>query len=366
MKVSHRLTASGPSAWIAQLLGRLRYGGERALRRTVPAPVAMLDLLNAGWLAQAIVAAAEIGLADAVGEVPQTAHEIAARLSINPDGCARLLRALAAHGIFAQHADGRYTLGALARTLRTDSADSLRDYALFVGSAAHREHWSSLARSIALGASSLPHLRGVGFFEYAQKDERLGALFGRAMSNLSALSRDFVLDAYDFSRFGSLVDVGGGEGVFLSAILARVPELLGVLFDLPEVVARAEAALEPAMRARIELRPGSFFEPLPAGHDAYLFKHILHDWDDDEARRILRGAREAFRQRAKLLVIEMVLPENGAAHVGKLVDLEMLLSVGGRERTRAQFAQLFASAGFRLQRVIATASPLCLLEAEPV
>jgi hypothetical protein len=330
----------------------------------------MLDLLSAGWLAQAIVAAAELGLADTVAENPAAPAEIAERLALSSDGVGRLLRALSQHGVFKEHADGRYSATALSNTLRKAHVDSIRDYALFVGSPTHREHWSSLVRSVATGESWIPRLRGMDFFAYARENQELGSLFGGAMSNLSALSREFVLDAYDFSPFHSLVDVGGGEGVFLSAILARVPGLSAVLFDLPEVVARAQDSLQPALRARIELSGGSFFDPLPAGHDAYLFKHILHDWDDDPARRILLGAREALargqsKAGAKVLAVEMVLPDTGMPHVGKLFDLEMLLSVGGRERTRAQFAQLFASAGLRLTRVIETASPLCVLEAEP-
>lgn len=348
----------------ARAVALLRAAGERALRRVVPPPVAMLDLLSAGWFAQAIVAAAQLGLADALGEEPAHAHELAGRLGLSADGTSRLLRALAQHGIFTRLTDGRYTQSALSNTLRAAHPDSLRDYALFVGSERHREHWSVLSRSIESGQSSLPSLRDMNFFDYAKVDVTLGELFARAMSNLSALSRDYVLAAYDFSRFSSLVDVGGGEGVFLSAILARNPGLRGVLFDLPEVMTRAQQRLDPALRGRVELVPGSFFEPLPRGYDAYLLKHILHDWDDDAARRILLGAREALASNAEgtLLIVEMVLPETGAPHVGKLFDLEMLLSVGGRERTRAEFESLFESAGLRLQRVVQTATPLALLE----
>jgi hypothetical protein len=359
-----KVTWRQPSPRLAAFVGRARAAGERLLRRAVPAPVAMLDLLSAGWLAQAIVAAAELGLADALGDESESAEEIAARLQLNPDGTRRLLRALAQHGIFRQQADGRFAASPLSNTLRRAHRDSIRDFALFLGSPTHREHWSWLSRAVARGESAIPALRGMSFFAYAREHATLGTEFAAAMSNLSALSRDYLLSAYDFSGFGSLVDVGGGEGLFLSTILSENPGLAGVLFDLPEVIERARARLVPELAARTTLVGGSFFEPLPAGHDAYLFKHILHDWDDDAARRILLAAREALASRAagRLLVIEMVLPENALPHVGKLFDLEMLLSVSGRERTRSEFEQLFASAGLRLRRVVRTASPLSLLE----
>jgi hypothetical protein len=323
----------------------------------------MLELLSAGWLCQAVVAAAQLGLADAMGDTPETAARLAEPLGLSPDATERLLRALAEHGVFTRHNDGRFGPSALSETLRSDHPASIRDFALFVGSAHHREHWSALQHSVTSGVSSIAALRGQEFFEFARDTPEFGALFSHAMTNLSALSRDYLLAAYDFSGFSSIVDVGGGEGRLLSAILERTPTLRGVVFDLPEVIARAPAP--PAgVATRLDYKGGSFFDAWPTGHHAYLLKHILHDWDDEAARRILMRAREALMPRpdAKLLLIEMVLPDAGQPHMGTLFDLEMLLSVGGRERTRADFAALLARADLKLDCVHATASPLSILD----
>lgn len=349
----------------ARMLERARHLLRHATRSAVPPPVAMLELLSAGWLSQAIVAAAQLGIADVVDAQPRSAQDIARRLGLAPDATQRLLRALSQHGVFARDAQDRFVATALSDTLRSERTGSIRDFVLFVGSPAHREHWSLLAEAVKHGASRVASLRGVDFFDYARTNGAFGALFGRAMTTLSTLSEDYLLGAYDFSRFTTLVDVGGGEGALLQAILARSTALRGVLFDLPEVVARVDAA---ATHARMRVEGGSFFEAWPAGHDAYLLKHILHDWDDAPARRILERAREALWSRpdGTLLLIEMVLPEGDLPHIGTLLDLEMLLSLGGRERTRAQFQSLLESAGFTLTRVVETASPLCVLEARPV
>ncbi len=352
------------SSHAARWLERGRHWLRHATRRAVPAPVAMLELLSAGWLCQAVVAAAQLGLADAMGDAPTTATRLAQQLGLSADATERLLRALAEQGVFARHSDGRFGPSALSETLRSDHPSSIRDFALFVGSADHREHWSALQHSVTSGVSSIAMLRGQAFFEFARDTPEFGALFSRAMTNLSALSRDYLLAAYEFSGFSSMVDVGGGEGRLLSAILERTPALQGVVFDLPEVIARAPAP-PASVATRLDYMEGSFFDAWPTGHHAYLLKHILHDWDDEPARRILARAREALMRRpdAKLLLIEMVLPSAGEPHMGTLFDLEMLLSVGGRERTRADFAALLKSAGLRLERVHATASPLSILEA---
>ncbi|HEX6239689.1 MAG TPA: methyltransferase [Polyangiales bacterium] len=348
----------------ARLIERTRHLLRRATQTSAPPPVAMLELLSAGWLSQAIVAAAELGLADAIDAQPRPVNEVAHELGLNADAAGRLLRALAQHGVFQRLPDGRYRATPLSRTLRRDGPSSIRDFALFLGSSPHREHWSNLAAAVRTGRAAIASLRGADFFDYARREPEFGALFGAAMSSLSRLSRDYVLTAYDFSGLRSLVDVGGGEGRLLRELLEHAPDLRGVLFDLPEVIERC-VPLPATVERRFARVPGSFFDAWPPGHDAYLLKHVLHDWDDEPARRILARAREALlpSQSGRLLLVEMVLPADATPHPGTLFDLEMLLSVDGRERTRAEFERLLGAEGFELARVIPTASPLSILEA---
>jgi hypothetical protein len=210
-------------------------------------------------------------------------------------------------------------------------------------------------------------LRGTNFFDYLDTNPELAAVFNDAMTSMSAMAIDPVLAAYDFSRFGQIVDVGGGHGSLLAAVLKSAPNANGVLFDLPSVVEGAPPVLDVAGIAdRCTVSAGSFMEAVPEGGDAYLLKTIIHDWDEETALLILRNVRAAMSPKAKLLLLEMVLPEHDSAHFGTMLDLEMLVVAGGKERTRSEYANLLARAGFQLERVVETAGPLSIVEARTV
>ncbi|MEV6430340.1 methyltransferase [Nocardia sp. NPDC051463] len=335
-------------------------------RRLVPGHIALLEMIVAGFLTQAIHAAAALGVADALADGPRSGTELASATGANEDALHRLLRLLTSHGIFARRSDGKYTLTPMAQALRRDANVSLRDTVLFFGSTMHRNHWTHLVDAVRTGETVGTDLDGMSFFDYVRKDRELGGLFDRAMTSISTLAIEPLFAAYDFGRHRTIVDVGGGQGTLLTEILSRTPTAHGILFDLPEVVASAPARLaELGLSDRCTVESGSFFEMVPSGGDAYILKHIIHDWSDDKAEQILRTLREQMPEDATLLLIELVLPEDNRPHPGKFIDLEMLINVGGRERTEDQYRDFLAASGFTLVRRIPTAAPDNILEVRP-
>ncbi|MFD0362973.1 methyltransferase [Nocardia sp. GCM10030253] len=335
-------------------------------RRLVPGHIALLEMVVAGFLTQAIHAAATLGVADALADGPRSGAELARATGANEDALHRLLRLLISHGIFARRSDGKYTLTPMAQALRWDANVSLRDTVLFFGSTMHRNHWTHLVDAVRTGETVGTDLDGMSFFDYMQKDREVGELFDRAMTSISTLSIEPLFAAYDFAQFGTIVDVGGGEGTLLTEILTRTTTPRGILFDLPEVIAPAPARIaELGLTDRCTVEGGSFFEKVPKGADAYILKHIIHDWPDDKAAQILHTLREHMPNDATLILIELVLPEDDRPHPGKIIDLEMLVNAGGRERTESQYRDFLAESGFTLLRRVPTAAPDNILEARP-
>jgi hypothetical protein len=333
----------------------------------VPSSAAMMEMITNAWAAQAITAAADLGVADALAKGPLTAEELAAAVGADADTLSRLLRALISRGIFRQRRDGRYDLTPLADTLRTDSEVSLAAMARFVGSPLHREHWSHLTDAIRTGKAVIPALRGKSAFEYFADEPELGEIFDNAMTSGSELAIASVTAAYDFSRYATIADVGGGRGRMLAAILGATPQARGILFDLPQVVARAAALLEKHRVAdRVQIVEGSFFDVVPEGGDAYLLKNVIHDWPDDDAVRILGNVRSAAGAGKHVLLVEFVIPGHNREFVGKWSDLEMLVGAAARERTAAEYERLLERAGFRVTRVVETASPFSVVEATAI
>lgn len=358
-------TTTVPPATLARAVERLRHHLHRLWLRLAPAPTAMVELILAGWVSQAIQAAAELQIADALASGPLPLKDLAPRVGADPDALSRLLRALISRGIFRQHRDGRYALNPLAETLRCDAPISMAAAALFYGSRQHREHWSMLVDSIKTGEASVPLLRGKAFFDYVNEDPQFAQLFNGAMTSISELTEPSIVAAYNFSAFPTIVDVGGGHGRLLAAILAASPRAHGVLYDLPRVVAGAPMLLEKTgVSDRIRIEGGSFFENVPSGGDLYILKHIIHDWPDNDAVAILRNVRAAAGAQAIILLVELVIPQHHRDFIGKWADLEMLLGGNGRERSTDGYCNLLGQSGFRMTRVLQTASPFSLVEAE--
>jgi hypothetical protein len=322
------------------------------------------DLIFGAWISQAIAVVAGLGVADALVSGPLPINDLASKVGTDPDALRRLLRVLISKGIFAQRDDGQYELTPLADLLRSDGPVSLAAMARFVGSRQHREHWSLLTEAIRTGTSVVPALRGKSFFDYLGDDPEFAQIFNDAMTSFSGVWFGPVVEAYDFTRYSTIVDVGGGHGRLLAAILASAPNTQGVLYDLPEVIAGAAPLLQESHVAeRVRLAEGSFFDGVPAGGDAYVLKHIIHDWDDDAAIQILRNVRSAAADGVALLLVEGVIPENTGESLFKLTDVEMLLSNNGRERTAGEYRRLLDEAGFQMTGVVDTASPMSIIEA---
>ncbi|ORW68185.1 hydroxyneurosporene methyltransferase [Mycobacterium saskatchewanense] len=324
-------------------------------------------MILAAWVAQGITAIADLGVADALAAGPLAIDELAGRVGADADALGRLLRAVISKGLFAQRDDGRYELNPMAALLRTDGPVSMAPMARFIGARQQREHWSLLTDAIRTGKSVVPALRGKSFFDYLGDDPAFGQIFNDAMTGLSGVAIGPVVNAYDFTPYRTIVDVAGGHGRLLAAILGAAPDSQGVLYDLPEVIAGAAPLLrEAGVAERVRLVEGSFFDHVPPGADAYVLKHIIHDWGDDESVQILRNVRSAASPGAALLLIEAVIEDGDAGSAAKWTDLEMLVINDGRERTEGEYRSLFERAGFAMSGVVRTASRFGIIEGRAV
>jgi ubiquinone/menaquinone biosynthesis C-methylase UbiE len=271
----------------------------------------------------------------------------------------RLLRTLASIGIFAEDGEGRFGLTPLAETLCGDSGQ--RAYARLHGRELYQS-WGKLLDAMGTGEAAFVEAYGMPAFEYFSSNPERGAVFDKAMTGHHGREADPMLDAYDFSGFNDLVDVGGGNGSLLISILNRHSHMRGVLFDLPRVVERARVSIENAsVRERCRLVGGNFLESVPAGANAYLLRHVLHDWRDEDAATILRNCRNAMKSDGKVLVVEIVVPAGNDPSFAKWMDL-MMVTYGGKERSEKQYRQLFAQAGLQLARIVSTNAGISVIE----
>jgi hypothetical protein len=353
-----------PPAQVVRAIELVRHHVGQLYQRLVPPPAAMMEMILNAWATQAITVAADLGIADALANGPLSAEELAAAVNADADALGRLLRALSSRGIFRRRRDGRYERTPLADTLRSDAPVSVAGMARFVGSPLHREHWSHLTDAIRTGEAVVPKLRGKPMFEYLAEEPELADIFNNAMTSVSETAIAAVTTGYDFSRYATIVDVGGGHGRLLAAILEATPPARGVLFDLPDVVVGVPAVFsERHVQDRVDIVPGSFFDAVTEGGDAYLLKNVIHDWPDDDAVRILGNVRKAAAPGKHVLLVEFVIPGHDREFTGKWMDLEMLVIAGARERTAAEYGRLLSHAGFRMTRVVQTASPFSVVEA---
>jgi hypothetical protein len=359
--------AKVPPVAAARAVEWIRHHLYRLNQRLLPAPAAMMEMIVATWLSQAITVAAELGVADALAAGPLTIDQLATKVDADADALRRLLRALIGRGVFRHRRDGRYELNSLARTLCSDAHVSMSAAAQFYGSREQRDRWTLLAESIRTGKSVVPILHGKESFDYFAEVPSHADLFNRTMAGISALTDSSVAAAYDFSAYPTIVDVGGGHGLLLAAILAETPSVRGVLYDLPPLVSTVSKILcYTRIGDRVQVEAGSFFDQVPTGGDVYVLKNILHDWPDDKAIQILRNVHAAAGRQATVLLVELVIPDHDRDFPGKWADLEMLLNLGARERTAAEYRSLLSQSGFEMTRLVPTASPLSLVEARVV
>jgi O-methyltransferase domain/Dimerisation domain len=331
-------------------------------------PSEMLRRLADGYqVTQAIHVAATLAIADELGAAEKTSDELAAATGSDPETLYRLLRALASVGVLEERSERRFALTPVGECLRRDAPESLAGWAAYVGLPDHWQAWGALLHSVQTGENAFPHVHGANVWEYRVQHPEVSAVFDRAMQDVTRLANDALLDAYDFGRFATVIDIGGGNGTLLAGLLQRYPSMQGALFDQPHVVARADEVFRRAGVAdRARIVAGNFFEEVPEGGDAYLLKAIIHDWEDQESASILRNCRHAIADAdGVVLLVERELGPPNEEPGAKFSDLNMLVAPGGRERTIDEYRQLLASAGFRLDRVTPTARGLNIIEGSP-
>ena len=328
--------------------------------------VALRRLINGYQVSQAIHVAATLGIADLLARGARDSDDLASETHTQPRALYRLLRALAAVGVLEEREGRRFALTPVGDCLRSDAAEPVGGWAAFVGRRTHWHAWGDLLHSIQTGEDAFRHLHGVGAWEYRAQHPEEAAVFDRAMGDLARRSQRSIMDAYDFARFATVVDVGGGQGALLATVLAAHPHMRGVLFDLPHVVASIDGVSpDPAVSGRCRAVAGSFFDSVPAGGDAYVLRAVLHDWDDSDAVAILRNCRAAMGDNTTLLIIERDLGPANELPATKFSDLNMLVSLGGQERTMDEYGELMRQAGLRFIASTPGAFDLHIIEGAP-
>ena len=331
-----------------------------------PDALRLLRMTTGAMVQQAVCAATQLGIADRLKGGERTSSDLAGALEVSEDALYRVLRFLSGEGVFVETGPRCFANSSSSEFLRTDIPGSLRSVVLYRGSQPYVCSMDWLLDGIRTGKPGSQEVLGMNVFEYFRRNPREASAFDEAMTAMSALWAPDIAAGYDFGKWGSLMDVGGGNGLLLAEILRVHSGLRGVLAEQPYVLdrARQRGFLSGDVSERVRFEEVDFFEAIPRGCRAYLMKSILHDWDDDRARRILLNCRRAVPDDGAYLLVEYHLGEENVPSIGKSADMQMLIRTGGRERTVNEHRELFASAGFRLSQVIAI-QELMILEAEP-
>jgi len=326
----------------------------------------MLQMITGKWVTSMISAVAHFGIADLLESGPKSTQDLANLTKTNERALYRTLRAAASLGIFTELEDGRFAQTPLSETLRSKASPGVRNLALMFGDEFHIDSWKELPWVIETGRPASFKLYGKTMFERFSEDASIAVNFHNAMTDMSTIDSPAIAGAYDYSGFEHIVDVAGGHGMLLAEILKRTPKLRGTLFEMPYVIEQAKKApmLAP-FAGRCDFVGGSFLESVPSA-DAYIMKHIIHDWDFENSVKILSNCRKAIRPGGKLLIAEQAVTPRNEPGLAKLMDLEMLVLPGGLERTEQEWSELFAASGFRLERIIPTPAMQSIIEGTPV
>lgn len=329
-------------------------------------PAALRQMIFGFWAARALYVAAELGVADLLASGARSSDALAAACGAEPSALYRVMRALAGMGIVSEQDPRIFRLTPLGEYLRSDTPGSLRAFARMMGSDWHWRTFEGVLSSVRTGKPVMEEMIGQPLYEFLAKNPAQEQIFDRAMTGFSSVEHDAIRQAWDFGGTGTVVDVGGGRGHLLAVLLGAHPGLRGILFDRPTVIDGTRDALrDNKLDDRCERAGGDFFEAVPSGGDFYLLKYILHNWNDERVGAILRSCRRAMKPSSRLLVVEQLVQPGNAPDPVRLLDLEMLVLVGGRERTEEEFRAMLAASGFSLTRVVPTRLPLSILEATP-
>jgi hypothetical protein len=321
--------------------------------------------LSTGYIASTCVyLAVKLRIPDLLAAAPRHSADLASELNVNEDALYRVMRSLASLGLFEERSSRTFANNLASSMLRSATPGSMYEMALWMSDPFHFQVYANALHSVQTGKPAVEETFGVPVFEWFPKHPAESEVFNNAMTMFSAMVIPAVLEVYDFGGIGTLVDIAGGHGRVLTSILQRYPSMRGVLFDLEHVLAGARPAIESlGLSDRCRTISGDFFKAVPEGGDAYIMKHIIHDWDDDRAATILKNIRSAMNRGGRVILLESVVTPGNQPDFAKIIDLEMLLMPGGRERTEQEFRELFARAGFELTRITPTKSPLSVIEA---
>lgn len=338
----------------------------------LPPQVQMMQMIMAAMPSRVLCAVAELGIPDVIGAGSKSAGEVASAIGGHEPWVLRLLNAAASLGVFAFNSggdgdgqgEGRFSNTPLGDALRSDNPTSVRALGVVANQPWHFGAWGDLVGGVRSGEVPFERVHGTTFFEYLRANPDANEKFSAWMTQTSNVANTAILALYDFSTARTIVDVGGGQGALLAAVLSQAPQARGILYDMPEVVADPSPLEAASVLDRCEIVGGDFFESVPGGGDVIMLKTVLHDWDDEDCVRILGRCREAVEAGSKLLVIEMVLPDDLSPHPGFMMDINMMvLNHGGRERTSAEYGALLEEAGYTQERTIPTPSPASIVEA---
>lgn len=327
-----------------------------------PPQATLMQLAMGAMVTQAVYVATKLGVAEVLADGEKNIDDIAQEVGAHSTSLYRVLRSLASLGVFTETKARTFANTAVSDVLRAGVPGSMRDSMIFMGEPWHYNVWGNMLHSAKTGGTAWKKTYGEEVFNWFAKNAEASEIFNGCMSELSAGAAPAIVAAYDFSGIETIADIAGGHGLLLSQILKANPSMRGILFDMEHVVTGAgEMLRDHGVEDRVETSSGDFFEAVPAA-DAYIMKHIIHDWDDERSVKILQSIHRAMKGDGKVLIAEMVIPPGNEPHPGKMLDLEMLTSPGGVERTEAEYAELLEKAGFRLNRVVPTMSPFSVIE----
>jgi hypothetical protein len=333
--------------------------------QTPPAHVGILQIVLGSQIAGAVSCLAQLGIPDLIENAPKSADELAKQIGADPQALYRLMRATASVGVLSEGPDEKFSQTPMSKVLRSDAKPCLRSFAMMSGREWHERGWANLEYCIRTGKQALDKIYGAHVFEYLKQNPDEGQIFHGAMTELSMIDSPAVAGAYDFAGIRSIVDIAGGHGFLLATILEKYPHLRGTLYEEPHVLDGAANGPLKSLKDRCTFTSGDMFSSVPAGADAYIMKHIIHDWQDDLCIKLLKACRQGVNAGGKLLVVDAVIPLGNDFFPGKFLDLQMLLFPSGRERTEKQFSELLAASDWRMNRVIPTAAMDSIIEAFP-
>lgn len=356
--------ASYPPYYFVKITEKIRHFFLKMNRRFTQPNVAIWEMVLNMWLAAGISVVTELGISDLLKNGPKSIDQLATLTNTHTESLYRVMRMLSSHGIFREKRGRRFVTTSLAEPLQDDNIRylilvHLRPY--------HFEMFGSLIKSVRTGKTVSGEDSGMVLFDHLGNEETRNEWFNKAMTNISRMQVPALLSVFTFKKFHNIIDLGGGEGLFLATVLSKAKKSRGVLFDLPNALLKSGDIIDGySLTDRMTPVAGDFFESVPEGGDLYMLKSVLHDWDDESSLKILRNIHKVMGRESTLLVIEVVLDEGNQPSLGKMSDILMMAAAGGKERTRTQWKNLLTEAGFRIRKIHPTISPHCLIEAKKI